>query len=80
MDSICDLFESPIEPRPRSPAARADKLAFFNEVGAEALKTYTPVQLTTILNQRGHVSMIRFFKPLRLTLVRSLKSPKYNPN
>jgi hypothetical protein len=43
-----------------SPAARASKLSFLEEVSEEALKTYTPEQVTQILNQRARVSNYLF--------------------
>lgn len=78
MDSICDLFEPPMSPRPRSPAARADKLALFDELSDEALKTYSPAQLSTILNQRARVNYPSIFRLPQLTIFRYSKSPERN--
>ena len=56
MDAITDLFPLPSSPRKRSAAARSSKLAFLDEIDDDALKTYTPAQLSTILNQRSQVA------------------------
>jgi hypothetical protein len=59
MDALCDLVEPMLASKKRGPAERADKLAFFDEISDVALKTYTPKQLSTILNQRSQVEVPR---------------------
>ncbi|KAK8117967.1 uncharacterized protein PG998_006248 [Apiospora kogelbergensis] len=43
-------------PSPRGPALRADPLSFLTEITVDDLKSYTPQQLKTILEQRENVS------------------------
>ncbi|TVY75608.1 hypothetical protein LSUE1_G006293 [Lachnellula suecica] len=54
LDPLCDIFERPGS-RPRSPQSRLSKLEFLNEITNEQLKTYTPSQLSLILEQRSHL-------------------------
>ncbi|KAI0541480.1 hypothetical protein GGR58DRAFT_529155 [Xylaria digitata] len=54
-DSLGAVFGNVISPGPRSPERRADKLSFFGEVTAEQMRTYSPTQLATILEQRDNL-------------------------
>jgi hypothetical protein len=60
MDGLSDIFPVPTSPMKGSPAARVSKFSFLEEVSEEALKTYTPEQVTQILNQRARVSNYLF--------------------
>ncbi|KAI3343990.1 hypothetical protein F4824DRAFT_494246 [Ustulina deusta] len=51
-DFLGAVFSSEIRPGPRSPEKRANKLSFFEEITAEQMKTYSPSQVATILQQR----------------------------
>ncbi|KAK6851498.1 hypothetical protein PG995_011623 [Apiospora arundinis] len=42
-------------PSPRGPASRSDPLNFLTEITVDDLKTYTPQQIKTILEQREHL-------------------------
>ncbi|KAK6822927.1 hypothetical protein PG987_014472 [Apiospora arundinis] len=44
-------------PSPRGPASRSDPLNFLTEITVDDLRTYTPQQIKTILEQREHVSL-----------------------
>ncbi|KAJ8123348.1 hypothetical protein O1611_g9613 [Lasiodiplodia mahajangana] len=46
------VLSNDINPGPRSPERRADKLNFLKEITAEQMKTYSPTQIATILEQR----------------------------
>lgn len=50
------MLSNEIKPGPRSPERRADKLNFFREITDEQMKTYSPSQIATILEQRENVS------------------------
>ncbi|KAI0416193.1 hypothetical protein F5X98DRAFT_187647 [Xylaria grammica] len=54
-DFLGTVFSHQISPGPRSPERRADKLSFFEEITAEQMRTYSPTQLATILEQRDNL-------------------------
>ncbi|KAI1423849.1 hypothetical protein F5Y12DRAFT_798005 [Xylaria sp. FL1777] len=51
-DCLGTVFSNEISPGPRSPEKRADKLSFFGEITPEQMRTYSPSQIATILQQR----------------------------
>lgn len=55
IEGLGEIFEFGSQPRKRSPAARASKLSFLEEVTDEQLKTYSEEQIDIILNQRASV-------------------------
>ncbi|KAI1641020.1 hypothetical protein F4809DRAFT_637150 [Biscogniauxia mediterranea] len=48
-------FSEQISPSPRGPERRSDKFAFLKEITPDQLRTYTPQQIATILEQRQHL-------------------------
>lgn len=48
-------------PSPRGPALRRDPLNFLTEITADDLKSYTPQQIKTILEQREKASTCPLF-------------------
>ncbi|KAK8017221.1 hypothetical protein PG991_008297 [Apiospora marii] len=61
-------------PSPRGPALRKDPLSFLTEIAADDLKSYTPQQIKTILEQREKLHKILRRQP-RHTLRRSYYYP-----
>ncbi|KAE9370370.1 hypothetical protein N431DRAFT_509478 [Stipitochalara longipes BDJ] len=56
LDKLCDIFDRSTAPRKRGPAARLLPMSFFQENSDEALDSYSPTQLKTILEQRAHAN------------------------
>lgn len=56
-DQIGAILNRQVSPTLRGPEKRTNPLNFFNEVTDEQLKTYTVLEIRTILEQRGNVSM-----------------------
>lgn len=50
-------------PSPRGPALRKDPLSFLTEISVDDLKSYTPQQIKTILEQREKVSSFLLLRP-----------------
>jgi hypothetical protein len=66
-DQLATLFPLSASPKSRSPAARtSSNLAFLDEISQEGFKSYTPVQVSTILKQRNQVSSktLLFLEPV----------------
>ncbi|KAK5629765.1 hypothetical protein RRF57_005480 [Xylaria bambusicola] len=51
-DFLGTVFGNEIRPGLRSPERRASKLSFFEEISPKQMKTYSPTQVATILEQR----------------------------
>ncbi|KAI1132959.1 hypothetical protein F5Y10DRAFT_291038 [Nemania abortiva] len=51
-DDLGTVLSNEINPGPRSSERRADKFNFLKEITAEQMKTYSPTQVATILEQR----------------------------
>ncbi|KAI0526642.1 hypothetical protein F5B22DRAFT_655765 [Xylaria bambusicola] len=54
-DFLGTVFGNEIRPGLRSPERRASKLSFFEEISPGQMKTYSPTQVATILEQRENV-------------------------
>ncbi|KAK7936673.1 uncharacterized protein PG986_015111 [Apiospora aurea] len=61
-------------PSPRGPALRSDPLSFLTEITVEDLKSYTPQQIKTILEQRGNLHEV-LERQRRLSTTRSYYYP-----
>ncbi|TGO57083.1 hypothetical protein BOTNAR_0209g00120 [Botryotinia narcissicola] len=55
LDDLCDIYPRPTSPRPRGPEARRSRFSFLDEISSKDLKTYSPSQIQTILQQRSHL-------------------------
>ncbi|KAI3337439.1 hypothetical protein HD806DRAFT_529003 [Xylariaceae sp. AK1471] len=51
-DHLGTVFGDEIRPGLRGPERRSNKLSFFEEITAEQMQTYSPLQIATILDQR----------------------------
>ncbi|KAI0127848.1 hypothetical protein BJ170DRAFT_723141 [Xylariales sp. AK1849] len=48
-------FGETMKPRPRGPEMRSSRLSFFKEITADEMKSYSPDQIATILEQRNNL-------------------------
>ncbi|KEY68995.1 hypothetical protein S7711_03302 [Stachybotrys chartarum IBT 7711] len=55
IDELGYHFVSKLDIRARSPAARQDKLSFFNEISQDQMASYRPDQIAQIIQQRENV-------------------------
>ncbi|KFY30275.1 hypothetical protein V494_08203 [Pseudogymnoascus sp. VKM F-4513 (FW-928)] len=82
VNSLDDLFASftvPAEPKSRSAAARARPVSFLEEMGPGQLQSYTPQQLSILLDQRTHVLNVAKRHSRDLEIYRHREQSVLNP-
>ncbi|ORY68418.1 uncharacterized protein BCR38DRAFT_471985 [Pseudomassariella vexata] len=76
-DLLGASFEESPAPPPRGPEERSNRLSFFKEITADEMKSYTPDQIATILEQRENLHNVLGQEQERMDRV---KRPFYMPS